>query len=100
MKPAVIKTQGRVVRKFFGDGDSRISDIPYMTLRITVNAKTVDVDKSIDREFFFACEEGDLIDLFVTDEDEMKVYPLAEIIDKENISGEEASTETQKACSA
>ena len=83
MTSAVIKTEGKVLRKFFGGGDSRISDVPHLTIEVTVNDKTVEVNKDVNRELFFAYEEGDIIELFVTNEEDMKVYPLAAITENQ-----------------
>ena len=96
MKSAVVRTKGRILRKFFGGGDSRFSGTPHMTFQITINEETFEVDKDVDKELFFSYEEGDMVDLFVTDGADMKIYPLDSISEKKTPALPEEKTEDRE----
>ena len=95
IKSAVVRTEGRILRKFFGGGDSRFSGTPHMTFQITIDEKTFEVDKNVDKEIFFSYEEGDMIDLFVADGEDMLVYPLESLVEKKAPGLEEKADERE-----
>ena len=76
-KAAVVKTKGTVRKKFFGGAkDVRIDGTPHMIFEVTLNDKTFEVEQGVDQKLYFDYEEGDEIDLFVTTDTQMKIYPL------------------------
>ena len=66
-----------------------------MTFQITIDEKTFEVDKNVDKEIFFSYEEGDMIDLFVADGEDMLVYPLESLVEKKAPGLEEKADERE-----
>jgi hypothetical protein len=78
-KSGLVKTKGEVVKKFFGGGDSRISGDPHMTFKVIIDNNTVEIDQKVGRDLYFSYDEGDEIELFIAEGQELKVYPLESI---------------------
>lgn len=78
----VTLTKGKVVKKFYTGGDPRISGEPTIKLTFTHENELHEIDKAVAREIFFEYDEGQEIDLFISNNNELKVYPLKSIQDK------------------
>lgn len=79
----VTLTKAKVIKKFYSGGDPRIDGSPTIKLSFTHENKVHEIDKAVEKEIFFDCDEGQEIDLFISNSDELKVYPLKSIQSKE-----------------
>jgi len=78
----VTLTKGKVIKKFYSGGDPRINGLPTMKLSFKFENEFHEVDKEVEQELFFEYDEGQDIDLFISKQNELKVYPLKSIQDK------------------
>jgi hypothetical protein len=72
----LIKTKGKIIKKFYGGGDTRISGHPFMTFKVSLDDNFMEIQQKVDQQLYFSYEEGDEIDLFVSRGQEFKIYPL------------------------
>lgn len=79
-------TKGKVVKKFYSGGDPRIDGKPTIKLAFTHENELHEIDKAVAQEIFFEYNEGQEIDLFISSNNELKVYPLKTIQSKKMAS--------------
>ena len=78
----VTLTKGKVVKKFYSGGDPRINGLPTLKLSFKFDNEFHEVEKEVEQDIFFKYDEGQEIDLFVSNKNELKVYPLKSIQEK------------------
>jgi len=78
----VTLTKGKVIKKFYSGGDPRLSGLPTMKLSFKFENEFHEIDREVEQEIFFEYDEGEDIDLFVSNKKELKVYPLKSIQEK------------------
>ena len=78
----VTLTKGKVIKKFYSGGDPRIEGKPTMKLKFTLENEVHEVIKAVEQEIFFEYDEGQEIDLFVSNSKMLQVYPLKSIQNK------------------
>ena len=78
----VTLTRGQVIKKFYSGGDPRIDGMPTLKLKFTLEDEVHEVIKAVEQEIFFEYDEGQEIDLFVSNSKMLQVYPLKSIQSK------------------
>ncbi|MCM8542654.1 MAG: hypothetical protein NE328_20480 [Lentisphaeraceae bacterium] len=78
----VTLTKGKVMKKFYSGGDPRIDGMPTLKLKFTLENEVHEVIKAVEQDLFFEYDEGEEIDLFISNSTSLQVYPLKSIQSK------------------
>jgi len=78
----VTLTKGKVMKKFYSGVDPRIDGMPTLGVGFTLENEVHEVIGAVEQDLFFEYDEGEEIDLFVSNSKCLQVYPLKSIQSK------------------